>query len=145
MHETLAEPDGELPTRDVRPERTFDGQRFVPHEAGDASWAPAAHQGFEERDTDIAAETDGLVDVRVLRRTADRAAPAMTTHDAELSFRYVLRGGMTLHCQGGNAEPLAVGDAFVVPAGIRHRLDTLSDDLELLSVVVPGPLTPVGE
>ena len=50
-----------LPTDYLRPERDFNGQAFVFHQAAKADWVPWTAPGFEARDLGIAAATDGLV------------------------------------------------------------------------------------
>ncbi len=69
-HETWVEHDMTLPTSKLRPNRDFDGQRFVRYIAVDAGWKKSEVDGFEERDTEIMTATNGLVDVRVLRPIA---------------------------------------------------------------------------
>src|SRR5215510_10724447 len=61
IHETYAEHDLPLPTPQTLPERLYGGQRFVFHRASEARWDPwiaqGIAQGFESRDTGIAAAT----------------------------------------------------------------------------------------
>ena len=145
-HETTAEHVITLPTPDLRPDRVFEGQRFVRHSAADAQWEPWRSAGFECRDTGIGAATDGLAGVRVIR--LDRAAPltngvasaAALVHDGELLFWYVLAGTATLHTEGRPDEPLGGGAAVAIPAGISHRLTETSADLELLEITLPAAL-----
>ncbi len=145
-HETTAEHVITLPTPDLRPDRVFEGQRFVRHSAVDAQWEPWRSAGFECRDTGIGAATDGLAGVRVIR--LDRAAPltngvasaAALVHDGELLFWYVLAGTATLHTEGRPDEPLGGGAAVAIPAGSSHRLTETSADLELLEITLPAAL-----
>ncbi|HEY8143889.1 MAG TPA: cupin domain-containing protein [Kofleriaceae bacterium] len=67
-HATAADPDLALPTADLRPERVFDGQRFLRHRAGAARWERRG--AIEERDLGIAEATGGLVSARVARALA---------------------------------------------------------------------------
>jgi len=145
-HETTAEHVITLPTPDLRPDRVFEGQRFVRHSAADAQWEPWRSAGFECRDTGIGAATDGLAGVRVIR--LDRAAPltngvasaAALVHDGELLFWFVLTGTATLHTEGRPDEPLGGGAAVAIPAGSSHRLTETSADLELLEITLPAAL-----
>lgn len=136
-HETLADHDLELPTGTVRPERDFGGQRFVRHEAAKARWEPFRLQGFECRDTGIAAATGGLAGVRVARRSGALSEEPWR-HDADFLFDFVLEGGLIL--QRGDDEPvrLAAGDAVVLPRGDACRFEEATDDLELLEVRLPA-------
>ena len=141
-HETLVEHDLSLPTGALRPERDFGGQRFVHHVAATASWRRWRMEGFEARDTGIAAATGGLADVRVVRpvSSSDRSEPdrgAVGVHDGELLFLFVLDGGLTLQI-GPDSWTLAVGDAVTIPAGLRHELTGTTGDLQLLEVMLPA-------
>jgi quercetin dioxygenase-like cupin family protein len=143
-HETLADLELELPTKAVRPDREFDGQRFVRHEAASAIWGPGRVAGFEARDLGIAAATKGLAGAWVARWRGG-PGPSLFRHDAQLLFTFVLAGASTLRCEGRGPCLVSAGDAFVVPAGLAHGLSECSEDLELLEVRVPGlpPLSPL--
>lgn len=138
-HDTLADHDLPLPTAAFRPDRDFGGQRFVRHQADGAPWQPWRLDGFEHRDIGIAAATDGLAGVRVVR-PAGVSSSAASRHDGELLFLFVLEGAVTLGRQDGRPEPLREGDAVVVPAGVTHWLGDVSADLELLEVTLPAVL-----
>ncbi|MDQ4037878.1 MAG: AraC family ligand binding domain-containing protein [Actinomycetota bacterium] len=152
-HETTAEHLITLPTPEVRPDRVFEGQRFVRHAAADAVWQRWRSPGFECRDTGIGDATDGLGGVRVVRRAGEApqakasggaagetASVVDLLHDGELLFWFLLAGTATLHTHGRPAEPLAKGAAVAVPAGLAHRLSLPSADLELLEVTLPAVL-----
>ena len=138
-HDTLADHDLPLPTGAFRPDRDFGGQRFVRHQADRATWQPWRLDGFEHRDIGIAAATDGLAGVRVVRRAGVSLSGA-SSHDGELLFLFVLEGTMTLGRHDGGPEPLSAGDAVVVPAGLTHWFADVSADLELLEVTLPAVL-----
>lgn len=69
-HITMADHNLALPTPELYPQRDFSSQRFVRHVAAEATWSPWRMDGFEMRDTGIAAATAGLAGVRVLRPIA---------------------------------------------------------------------------
>lgn len=142
-YETLADPELELPTPALRPEQDFEGQRFSRHVASQGSFGPLPIPGFESRDLGISAATSRLASAHVVRpRPAQRGrtpeAPALTAHDAELAFSFVLEGSASLGCEGHGQETVTAGDAFVIPAGRKHALRDCSADLELLEVVLPA-------
>ncbi|MGI8651814.1 MAG: hypothetical protein ACR2I7_03340 [Geodermatophilaceae bacterium] len=145
-HETTAEHVITLPTPEVRPDRVFEGQRFVRHVAAEATWEPWRSPGFECRDTGIGAATGGLAGVRVVRLGNGLASPndAVSTvdgiYDGELLFWFILAGMTTLHTQGRPEEPLGRGAAVAVPAGLGHRLGEHSADLEFLEITLPAGL-----
>ena len=128
-----------LPTPTHRPERRFDGQRFVHHKADEAAWTPFRLPGFEARDTTIADNTEGVASVHVLR--PDDAATAWAAHDADIHFGFVMAGTMTLESHESAPQPLETGDAFVIPPDVETRYSALSPDLALLDVTLPGTVT----
>lgn len=114
-HATAADPDLALPTAAHRPERAFDGQRFVCHRA---AGAPRRRAGaLEVRDLGIAEATGGLVAARVARALApaEIAGPAVG---------FVLAG----------AAGWADGDAFHLPDA---QALAMARDVELLLVDLP--------
>jgi quercetin dioxygenase-like cupin family protein len=136
-HETHADHRRELPTATVDPEHEYGGQRFVHHEAATAAWADWRLPGFQARDIGIAAATDGLANVLVVRpRTGTTSAPG-SSHDGEFSFLFVLDGSVELRVDGHGAESLSTGDCVSVPPGSSHSLHGCSEDLELLEVSLP--------
>jgi quercetin dioxygenase-like cupin family protein len=136
-HETFADHDLPLPTSTVAPEREFCGQRFVRHQAASATWQPLRADGFEARDLGIAAATKGAAEARVVHAAGARTVPA-SVHDGELLFVFVLTGAATIDREGRPSEPIAHGDAFVVPAHTQYALRDCTDGLELLEVAIPA-------
>ncbi len=135
-HVTEIDHDMTLPTPHLRPDREWQGQRFVHNLAKDADWAPAHLPGFVARDTTINANTKGVAGVQVLRR--GDGATEWTSHDADIHFTFVMAGTMTLEGDGRAPYPLTTGDAFVIPPGMKTRLSDVSADAELLEVTLPG-------
>ncbi|GHC48530.1 hypothetical protein GCM10007315_08190 [Gemmobacter tilapiae] len=129
----------ELPTPDLRPEREWDGQRFVYNEGAKGSYGPFRLPGFTARDTTIHAATKGVASVMVAR---PKGPAAWTKHQGDILFTYVLQGEMTLEGEGKEPFRLSQGDAFVIPPGMATRYAAATVDLELLEVSLPGnPLT----
>lgn len=86
-HITTLDWDMELPTPTRRPEREWDGQRFVHSLAKDAMWKSWRIPGFEARDTGIAAGTQGVASVCVVRPDKGSTdANVVTTHDSDILF-----------------------------------------------------------
>ena len=124
-----------LPTPDLRPEREWQGQRFVYHQGDNAEWVPFRIPGFVARDTSVNAATKGVASVMVAR--PDGVAP-WTRHDTDILFTFVMAGEMTLDGEGRDQTRLSAGDAFVVPPGMATRYAEVTDDLQLLEVTLPG-------
>jgi quercetin dioxygenase-like cupin family protein len=125
-----------LPTPHLRPDREWDGQRFVWNTPDGAIWGPHRLTGFMARDTTIAANTQGVAGVQVIR--PDGVAPRWHTHSGDILFTYVMAGGMRLQAEGQPDSLLEQGDAFVIPPGLRACYSDPSADLELLEVALPG-------
>ena len=135
-HITEIDHEMTLPTPHLRPDREWQGQKFVFNQADGAQWLPAQLPGFIARDTTIATNTKDAAGVQVIRR--GQGDPAWAKHDADIHFTFVMQGQMTLQGEGHDPRPLAPGDAFVIPPGMATRYADPSDDLELLEVSLPG-------
>jgi quercetin dioxygenase-like cupin family protein len=136
-HITEVDHDMELPTDTHRPDREWDGQRFVHSLAKDGVFKPFRIPGFEARDTTINENTRGVASVMVARPLAGQASP-WTRHDGDILFNFVMSGEMTLEGEDKDPYRLAAGDAFVVPPGMATRYVDPTGDLQLLEVSLPG-------
>ncbi|KAI3332853.1 RmlC-like cupin domain-containing protein [Ustulina deusta] len=138
-HLTTLDHEMELPTPHHRPDREWDGQRFVHSRLADAVWGPWRVSGFEARDTGVEDGTKGVAAVRVVRPAAGEHQPApVTSHDSDILFTFVLSGSCTLHGQGQGSQILSEGDAYTLPPGLKTCLTSCSEDLSLLEVSLPG-------
>jgi quercetin dioxygenase-like cupin family protein len=135
-HVTEIDHDMALPTPERRPEREWDGQRFVHNVGSAASWHPFRLAGFEARDTTIAENTKGIAGVQVARRGPGE--PEWAVHDADILFGFVMKGGLTLEGAGRDPFALSEGDAFVIPPGMATRWAAPTDNVEVLEVALPG-------
>ncbi|MFZ5751012.1 MAG: cupin domain-containing protein [Pseudomonadota bacterium] len=135
-HVTEIEHSITLPTADLRPDREWQGQRFVHNRAEGAVWGPFRLPGFLCRDTTIADNTRGVAGVQVVRR--GEGDPVWTRHDADILFSFVMAGRMTLEGEGQPPKDLTAGDAFVIPPAFATRYRDPSPDLEILEVSLPG-------
>ena len=135
-HVTEIDHDMTLPTPHLRPEREWDGQRFVFNQGSGADWGPFRLPGYDSRDTTIADNTQGVAGVQVIRR--GQGDPVWASHDSDILFTFVMQGQVTLEGEGQEPHALQTGDAFVIPPGMKTRLSGPSDDIELLEVTLPG-------
>lgn len=141
-HITEIDHEMTLPTTHFRPEREWDGQRFVHNIGAEGVFAPFRIPGFEARDTSIHAATKGVASVMVARPKG--GASPWVKHHGDILFTFVMRGNMVLEGEGKAPYRLEPGDAFVIPPGLATRYSEPSADLELLEVSLPGqPLTEV--
>lgn len=137
-HVTEIDHEMTLPTPHLRPDREWQGQRFVYNTVEGATWQPFRLPGFDARDTSIAENTKGVAGVQVVRPSTSGAAPVWASHDTDIHFTFVMNGAVTLEGEGRDPFPLEEGDAFVIPPGMKTRLSGASQDLELLEVSLPG-------
>lgn len=135
-HVTEIDHEMTLPTPHYRPDREWDGQKFVHDIGAKGTFQPFRVPGFEARDTTIDANTKGVASVMVARPTGEPAP--WTVHDGDILFTFVMSGGMTLEGEGKDPYRLAPGDAFVIPPGMATRYSDPTADLELLEVTLPG-------
>ena len=142
-HVTEIDHEMTLPTPFLRPDREWQGQRFVHNVGAGAQWQPFRQPGFIARDTTINAGTKGVAGVVVVRK--GQGMPVWTRHDADIMFGFVMAGAMRLEGEGKDPYPLTPGDAFVIPPGLATLWADPSDDFELLEVTLPGPFatTPI--
>jgi mannose-6-phosphate isomerase-like protein (cupin superfamily) len=135
-YETLADHELRLPTREVLPERLFGGQRFARHRALEASWTPWRLDGFESRDTGIAAATNGLAAARVVKSNSAITAK-VRGHAGELLFLFVLQGELGIDGAGEENHQLLTGDSCVIPASVDYALRAEAG-MEMLEVSLPA-------
>lgn len=135
-HITTIDHDMELPTDTFRPDREWDGQRFVHHKVEEATWTPFRIPGFTCRDTGIAQNTQDIAGVQVVK--PDSGEAPWTTHESDILFSFVMAGSVTLLGQGRAPQVLNAGDAFVIPPGTATQMQNATDDFELLEVSLPG-------
>jgi quercetin dioxygenase-like cupin family protein len=132
-----------LPTPHLRPDREWQGQKFVHNIGAKGQFHPFRIPGFEARDTTINENTKGVASVMVARPAKNAGVPSpWTRHQGDILFSFVMSGAMTLEGEGKDPYRLAPGDAFVIPPGLATRYADPTPDLELLEVSLPGnPLT----
>ncbi len=136
-HLTLVDHDLKLPTKKIRKDRVFKGQRFIHHKAKNASWSAWRSVDFECRDTGISIATDGLASVKVIRsRTVDMQVSF--NHSVEFHFIFLLSGLVKITCEGHQSYTMSTGDSIVIPSKMGHSLSECSNDLEFLEVIFPS-------
>ena len=135
-HITEVDHEMELPNPSLRPDREWQGQKFVFNQAAGADWRPFRLPGYDCRDTTIAGNTKGVAGVQVVRPA--NGTPVWASHEADILFGFVMHGRVTLEGDGRAPSVLEPGDAFVIPPGMKTRLSWPSADFELLEVTLPG-------
>jgi quercetin dioxygenase-like cupin family protein len=137
-HMTTIDHEMELPTKDYNPHREFGDQTFCHHIKKEAEWTPWRLEGFEFRETGINQATKGVASVHVARKLEGHNPSKKTSHNSDILFTFVMKGGMELSAEGQSLQTLKIGDAYVIPPNLKHKISYCSDDLELLEVSLPG-------
>lgn len=136
-HETWADPDFTLPSPTLRPEREFEGQRFVRSEAATAEFeASTTEPGRVARVTGVFEATQGLALVHVVRPAAGPHPQRKHTFLVNVVFVLAGRAELRLGEGGRDVHALQEGDAYAMPPDERHELRPLSDDFEILDVMI---------
>ena len=140
VHDTLVEHEITLPTDRVDSQRTFGGQRFVRHIAGEAARTPYLQGGLVARDTGIGAATDGYAGAVVVEASASggEAEPTSLTNHGEFAFDVVLAGSATVVVDDESTLVVGVRDAIAFPPGSMWTWATWTDDFEFLEVTLPA-------
>ena len=139
-HLTVADLEMDLPTDSTNPSRSYSGQRFVRHIAAEADWLAWRLDGFEFRDTGIAAASNGLAAARVVRPLRSKHAIRVSEADAEFLFLFVLAGSVDVEINKQDDFSLHADDSIVIPASTIYRLQECTPDLEFLEVSLPAEL-----
>lgn len=123
-HETYVEHGLDLPTATLDAARDFGGQQFVRHQATKSEWMLGPYDGFESRDTGIAAATNDLASVLVIRPKGS-IENTLIQCESGYVFAFVLQGSIN----GGQ-----VGDCLIATPGSAIEIAGPSNDLEILLV-----------
>lgn len=141
-HDTIAEHVIDLPTKQVIPDRIFEGQRFVRHHADASTWVPFRYDGFVQQDLGIGAATDGLAGARVIVCDGGQSWP-MAKIPNEFLFAFVMDGSAILQVDGRAPQAIAAGDCFVIPSDVVYGLSKVAGGTRLLEVSLPADLEPI--
>jgi quercetin dioxygenase-like cupin family protein len=134
-HDTFIDHDLGLPTDALRPDRDFDGQRFLRHVAS-AAKVHTTRSGC--RDLRLAEASGGLAGAIVVHAGSAGSFVQNWNHNGEFLFVYLLEGSLEVRDHAKALLSLQSGDSLAVPAGLDWTLDSCSDDLEFLEVRLPA-------
>jgi quercetin dioxygenase-like cupin family protein len=128
-HETWVEHDLKLPTANLKPDRMFEGQRFVWHR-GDAMAADVSN-ACAITETDIENATGGLARVRIVR--LGTGAVYSPKYSDSFSFQYVLQGNIQ---PTESKRSLRSDEHLVVTGGTDGTSVTALEDSQILEVTL---------
>lgn len=137
-HVTYLDHEMALPTGRRLPERDYNGQSFLFHEAKNARWDTRSDSVFAIRNLGLDTATGDLVNARVLRHSTSGKSDPTKASNPECTFNFVLQGELTLTASTHADTTLEAGDSFVIPGALQHGYKHCSDNLELLEIVCSG-------
>lgn len=139
-HETIADWSLPLPDGPGAPDREWDGQRFVFHDASEAPYAPWRLDGWEHRDTGIGNATKGVAGVRVARPVPGSGNATAGTDGAPWEFELLvcLQGSVGFHANDHPSVRLVNGSSVAIPGRTAYALGGPTGDCELLEVTLPA-------
>ena len=123
-------------------------QRFTVSHLDEADFKTGGLRGYSAyRDLGIAAATNGLAQVHVIRMTKPFTPELSEPHHHEVQFQmaYVLKGWFSTEFEGHGVQVFREGSCWIQPPGIRHTVRGWSDDCELLEIIMPAEHQTVSE
>jgi quercetin dioxygenase-like cupin family protein len=94
---------------------------------------------FVYRELGLTDATGGDYMAHVIR--AGDGEPPIETHqhpEIKFQFVYVVRGEVTFWYEGRGEETLKAGSCHLLPPGIKHSVESWSDDLEMVEIASPA-------
>src|SRR5471030_644734 len=96
----------------------------------------------EYRDLGFAEATNGMVQAHVIRHApgftaADRVSNRHY-HEVEFQMIYCLKGWMKSEFEGQGVVHITTGTSWIQPSGIKHKVLEMSEDMELLEIILPA-------
>jgi quercetin dioxygenase-like cupin family protein len=137
VHETFTDHDTQLPTTEYKPERLFDGQRFLHYTATGAEWDTGEIEGFEVRDTGMLQATQGLARVRVIGSSLAGKATVPREHTGDFLFLYILQGEAGISGHELGERVLQAGDCCTISAEADCKVSA-GEGFQMLEVFIEG-------
>jgi quercetin dioxygenase-like cupin family protein len=93
---------------------------------------------FVYRDLGIGKATGGHYSAHVIRAGSDPSRIEAHMHTGiQFQLVYVIRGTVTFWYEGRGTETLKAGSVHLLPPGIKHSVESWSDDLEMVEITSP--------
>jgi quercetin dioxygenase-like cupin family protein len=137
VHETFTGHDTPLPTNEYKPERLFEGQRFLHYTATGAEWDTGLIEGFEVRDTGMTQATQGLARVRIIGSSQADKAALSCKHSGEFQFFYILEGNGEIRGPEIGEHSLHAGDCCTIPPEVDCEI-IAGEGFQMLEVFIEG-------
>jgi len=136
-HMTCTDPELDLPTREINPDRDYNGQNFVHHIAKKAEWRPWRYLGFEERDFGFSSATNGLAQALVVRSLGNNQSIS-GTQSGEFHFIFLLNGELTISVDQNKTFSLIPGDSITIPTRTHFTMKEFPWESEFLEIFFPN-------
>ncbi|MGJ8663466.1 MAG: cupin domain-containing protein [Marinicella sp.] len=132
----------QLPTAKQLPKRTFSGQTFCHHQHEKAEWqAWQHHPDMLVCQTDVAAHSQGLASVHMIKAINQQTEALSLLHKDELRFYYVTQGAAQLTDSKGHKQPVQNRDSWVLPPHEEVTLSHIAADFSCIEFVLPKTST----
>ena len=110
----------------------------VLHEEDTEFEATGLRKQFVYRDLGISKATGGHYSAHVIRAGSDPSRIEAHMHTGiHFQLVYVIRGTVTFWYEGRGTETLKAGSVHLLPPGIKHSVESWSDDLEMIEITSP--------
>ena len=140
MNETYADKAASAAT--AQPVREMiEGMRLSTGFKSETPGIPGRRSFLTYSDLGVKKASDGRMRANKVTSVANMVEPTgWHYHVCEMQFVYFIRGETVLEFEDGTVGTFRAGDALSIPGGVRHNEIRLSDDVELIEVVVPGEI-----
>jgi len=123
------------------PDARQQGLQLVKGFKSDTPSVPGRRAFFTYRDLGASAGSNGRMRANKVTSIEKMVEPTgWHYHVCEMQFVYWLKGTAVLEFEDGTVGTFREGDSLFMPGGVRHNEIYLSDDQEVLEVVVPGEI-----
>ena len=110
----------------------------VLHEEDTEFKAAGLRKQFVYRDLGISKAPGGHYSAHVIRAGSDPSRIEAHMHTGiQFQLVYVIRGTVTFWYEGRGTETLKAGSVHLLPPGIKHSVESWSDDLEMVEITSP--------
>ena len=108
------------------------GYFWMPHNAGEYR----TYSGLAYRDLGLGLASSGRMNAHTI--IVENASSDWQTHDLDFDFVFVLRGSVTVALDGFDDRVLTRRSTILIPRGVRHRIEALEPDIELVRLTAPA-------
>ena len=120
-HMTFTDPELDLPSGEINPNRDYNGQNFVHHISKKSEWRQCQYAGFVKQDFGFHLATNGLAQVQVIKSQVSNNG-FVKRRDAEFHFIFMLQGELSIKIGDHEKHHLNEGDSITIPGGMEYSI-----------------------